>query len=977
MHLKGFPRSSLTIRQWSALLVTACILPATLATIFLIYTSYKRERASVERGAVEISRALMQAIDRELASAQGALESLGTSPYLTDGDLARFYGQAAEVLHNRPGNNLSLSDASAQQLLNMREQFGAPIPKHGNAQQILRVFKTAQPMVSDVYAGSIVKRLITSVDIPVKREGEVRYVLSMQFYPERLGKLLNDQRIPEGWVVAILDSSGIVVTRTRDPDRFIGKPATPGLMRAMAQAREGSLEDRTLEGIPSVAVFSRSSISNWSVVIGMNRDTLIHPLRTTISWFIVGALLLFALSLFLARIISERIATSIRGLVEPAIALGYGKPVNIPPLHLYEAHEVGQALIQASQLLHQRTAERDQAEQAEHDLREAKRQVEQSEAFLRGTFDETPNAVFLVDPDGRIARENAEAEHLFGYSQAALRTLSIDDLLFDPGAGNQQSMRETLFAISSRCVIGGDTQLQGRRADTTAFPVDLMASPLHVNNRNLIIATVRDVTERERSEAALRESEKRFRSTLEHAPIGIAIVSLDGRWVEVNNAVCEILGYGKEELQQLTFHDVTHPDDLQVDVSYSEQLLSGAVRSYQLEKRYIRKNGSIVPVLLTGTLVRDDTGKPLHFIAQIQDISERKQAEEKLSELNQRLALATRAGGIAVWEWDLVTNALMWDERMYEIYKLSPDDASQTYSMWRERVHPDDLQRADRDRDAAITGGTEYVSEFRIVWPDGTIRVISASAIISRAPDGTPLRMTGANIDITETRQKEEAIRAALREKETLLKELYHRVKNNLQVVTSLFNLQGRTLPEGAARTALTEGAGRVAAMALVHEKLYQSGNLSSITLDSYVSDLCQQLGRTTSADKRGIVLETEIAPLQVGLEKAVPLALLLNELICNSLKHGFPDNQSGRILVRVVREEADTVRLTVSDTGPGFPPDFNPTFSQALGLKLVGALGKQLGGRLHFENRNGAWVSLVFELNDKIDAADQIRTGK
>jgi len=850
MFLKSLPQVPLTIRQWFALLVVACILPATIATTLLIYSSYKRERAVVERATLDIARALMQSIDRELSNAQGALQALGASPYLTTGDLAAFYLQAMEVVSYRPGHNLVLSNPSGMQLVNTLEPFGGPLPMHGNPRQIRLVVEIGQPMVSDLYLGLVPQRLLTSVDVPVKRGGAVKYVLSMQFFSERLGKILTEQRIPEGRVVAILDSSGVVVARTREAEHFIGQPATPGVLRMISREAEGSFEDHTLEGIPAVAIFSRSSVSRWVTVIGVHQSILTQGLWKSISWLIVGAVLLLALGLGLAKYIGEYIAASIGGLIEPAMALGYDRPVTIPPSHLREAHHVGQALLQASQLLRQRTGERDLAEQAEQKLLEAKREVERSEAFLRGVFDETPDAVFLVARDGRIARANAEVEHLFGYGHDRLGTLTIDDLLFDSQSENGRAVRDRLLAITARQAIGDSAQLQARRADATAFPVDVMASPLHTSQRDLAIVTVRDVTERKR-------------------------------------------------------------------------------------------------------------------------------AEEKLNMLNNRLALATRAGGIAVWEWDLVTGELVWDERMYELYKARKEGANGAYEMWRERLYPDDVARAERERDEALAGAREYATEFRIVWPDGQIRVIRANAIVSRDAAGKPLRMTVINIDVTESRQREEAIGVALREKETLLKELYHRVKNNLQVITSLFNLQGRTLPEGPARTALTEGAGRVQAMALVHEKLYQSGNLSSISLDSYIADLCVQLGRAVSAEQRGVTLSAEVAPMEIGLETAVPLGLLMNELISNCLKHAFPDERGGRIVVRLDREGDGLARLTVSDNGVGFPPGINPTYSHTLGLKLVAALSRQLDGRFFLENRGGAWASLVFRLNERKDDAAKILNGE
>ncbi len=152
--------------------------------------------------------------------------------------------------------------------------------------------------------------------------------------------------------------------------------------------------------------------------------------------------------------------------------------------------------------------------------------------------------------------------------------------------------------------------------------------------------------------------------------------------------------------------------------------------------------------------------------------------------------------------------------------------------------------------------------------------------------------------------------------------------------------------------------------MALVHEKLYQSGSLSSIDLDSYISDLCRQLGNAADAQRRGIALVTEAEPVQVDVNTAVPLGLLLNELICNSLKHAFPDGRCGRIVVRLARESDTTMLLTVWDDGIGISATVTSTFSATLGLKLIAALTAQLNGKFSLEPLQGTLANLTFPLS-------------
>lgn len=960
-----------TIREWFVLLVLACVLPAAIATILLINYSYQHERASVQRSTIETARALMQAVDRELSSAQGALLTLGRSPYLRNGDLAAFYEQSREALEFWPGSNIVLSDASGQQLINTLEPFGAPLPLHGNPRQLKQVFETGKPVISDLFQGALAHRQLITVDVPVNIGNRVAYDLSMGFFPDRLADILKKQRLPEAWPATIFDSSGVTVARTHEPERFVGKRGIPELMKRMGEIAEDTIDADTLEGIPAIVAFSRSSLSNWTVTIAVPRAVLNAQLRKSIFLVIAGTVLLLLSGMMLAKIVADRITRSVRGLVEPAIALGYGHPVITPPMHLQETADVAQALIKASELLQKRTEERDCAERAKHAIRMVKDEMEKSEILQRGIFEQAPDAILLVSASGQIVKANAEAARLFGYAAEQLLSLKAEALI----PGNQEpadpSSQRFWFAAPVRHMMGSGMELLGRRSDGSMFPMDVMLSLLQSTDGALVIATIRDITERRRAEEALRQSERRFRNTLEYAPIGISIVSPDGRWLEVNSAMCELVGYSKAEMQQRTIQDLTHPDDLEKDLALARRLLNGEIRSYQLEKRYIRKDGRAVTVLLTRSLLRDDHGKPVYFIAQIEDISERKMAQEQLSALNKRLALATQAGGMGVWELDLGSQLLWWDKRMYEMHQLDSKAASGTSAQWWKCVHPDHLARVRQEFESAVNGRGLLSIEFPIIWPDNQTKVIRADALLSRDEEGHPAKLTGICWDVTDSRRQEETIKAALREKETLLKELYHRVKNNLQVITSLFNLQVHALPEGAARNALKEAADRVRAMALVHEKLYQSGNLSSIALDDYITDLCVRLGNAALASERGIRLTSKSEKIEVGLETAVPLGLLLNEVISNALKHAFPDGRHGTIVVRLAHEPDDWMKLTVTDDGIGFPPNLDITSSRTLGLNLVAALSAQLDGKLTFGTDGGAWVSLKFRLAKRAGASN------
>ena len=343
----------MTIQRELVRLVAACVVPAAFAATVLIAYSYQRERAMIEERTLETARALTQAVDRELVRGQGALEVLARSSSLAGGDMAGFYRQAQEVLDLLPGDIIVLSDASGQQLINTELPLGGLLPRRARQEELRIVFATGRPAISDLFIGALGRPLI-SLDVPVHRANQVIFCLSLGFYPDRLGSILTEQKLPPGWVAAVFDRGGSIAARTHDADVYVGQKGAPALVQRMAQVAEGWVDAPTLEGVLVTGVFSRSKMSNWSVAIGIPRAELTGYLWTRIAWIIGGALVLMLSGIALAQVIGSRISRSVVGLIPPATALGQGERVVVPPLPLAEADEVGHALERASEVLRDR-----------------------------------------------------------------------------------------------------------------------------------------------------------------------------------------------------------------------------------------------------------------------------------------------------------------------------------------------------------------------------------------------------------------------------------------------------------------------------------------------------------------------------------------------------------------------------------------------------------------------------------------------
>ncbi len=329
----------------------ACVLPMLALIAFIIADQYRYDREQLIQKSILTARAMALTVDKDLDSVKTGLYGLASSPYLHSNDLQAFHRQANEVLGNLNANNIYLTDATGQQLLHSQHPFGAQLPVTRSRDLVERVFKTGTGAVSDLFQGSVVKQPVVAVIVPVWRENQVVYALGATFYPEHLSAMLASQALPSEWVAAIYDGSGHFIARSRGIDALLGKAGPPSILKKIATAREGSLEHKTVEGIPVYGVFSRSRISNWTIAIGIPKATLTATLRERVAVIAAITLCILLATLALAWMLGGKIAHAIQGLIDPAMALGRNEQVMIKPSYLKETDEVGKALERAADIL--------------------------------------------------------------------------------------------------------------------------------------------------------------------------------------------------------------------------------------------------------------------------------------------------------------------------------------------------------------------------------------------------------------------------------------------------------------------------------------------------------------------------------------------------------------------------------------------------------------------------------------------------
>ena len=371
----------------------------------------------------------------------------------------------------------------------------------------------------------------------------------------------------------------------------------------------------------------------------------------------------------------------------------------------------------------------------------------------------------------------------------------------------------------------------------------------------------------------------------------------------------------------------------------------------------------------------------------IRDISERKQAEsqreaalEALHEMNEIFRLFLKHSPIYVFIKDENIRPIYLSEN-YE--KMLGRPLGEILGKNMDDLFPSELSRTMIEDDKRLLRegkSFEFIEEL-----NGRIYSTIKFPIIIM---GKAKYLAGFTIDITERKQAEEQVQASLREKEVLLKEIHHRVKNNLQIVSGLLTLQAAQINDERLHRLIKESQSRIWTMTLIHQTLYQSDNLADIDMTDYICSLVGNLLSSHAQVAMPPTVSFDLVPVRLVIDKAIPLALIINELVTNALKHAFPDGRPGeiRIALNECRDKAcprmgtrlvptdnmgtarcaPTYELTVADNGAGLPAGFDPKNQKSLGLQLVDMLTKQLGGSLAFESSGGASVHIIFSNNEK-----------
>jgi PAS domain S-box-containing protein len=392
-------------------------------------------------------------------------------------------------------------------------------------------------------------------------------------------------------------------------------------------------------------------------------------------------------------------------------------------------------------------------------IRLRSRQLQEGKEAFERLFEASPDALLVIDHEGRIVRANQRTATIFGYACEELMGQSIENLVPENLRDLHRAHRQGYYSNPGTRPMGEGLNLNARRKDGSEFPVDVLLSPLHSRGKLQVLAAVRDITERRRAEEALRESEERFRSVFEISPIGLALIRPDYRLAKANASLSRMSGYSEAELTGKTPFDFTHPEDLQKSMAFAQSLFKGEIPFYQIEKRYVKKSGEIIWATMTATILRDQQGRPLLGLGMMEDITERKEAQEALRQSEERFRGLVEQGPIGIALMDRDYRLLKANEALCRMLGYSPSELLGKSPL--DFTHPDDRQATiDLTERLFVAQVPMRKLEKRYLKKNGEVIWANVTASLIHDQQGKPLYAMGMIEDITERKRAEEELHA-------------------------------------------------------------------------------------------------------------------------------------------------------------------------------------------------------------------------
>ncbi len=474
------------------------------------------------------------------------------------------------------------------------------------------------------------------------------------------------------------------------------------------------------------------------------------------------------------------------------------------------------------------------------------------------------------------------------------------------------------------------------------------------------IGTCIDITERKRIETELRRSEQRFQLAQDGASVGSWDWDLtDGAtsWSPQMYAL-----YGLDPVSAGPDHFAAwstrlHPEDRDRAEQEARAIPDGPTR-FGFSFRILHPETGLRWIESRGQVSHDRSGRPARVVGVNIDVTDQRRRDGERDRAALMLRMSMDVTGIGTWEFDPATRQVVGSSVTNTLFGLPEDGRMRPVAEYQDRVHPDDIDFVRADIAASVSrGGGETERTYRVIGADDTVRWVTSKGAHVRLADGSD-RLIGAMFDITERKRIEDEREAALQHQQTLLQELNHRVKNNLQLILSMLRLQASRA--GIAGPVFASTLKRVEAIGDLHGQLSFASGTGLVDFGGYIHGLAEKTRSSILADTP-IRLECRVTRCDIDIDRAVPLGMVVNELVTNAIKYAFDPETGGTITLTLERREDGLLRVGVADDGRGLPEPGDPAHRGGLGTGLVQALTRQIGARL--ERLDGPGVGYLIEL--------------
>lgn len=616
--------------------------------------------------------------------------------------------------------------------------------------------------------------------------------------------------------------------------------------------------------------------------------------------------------------------------------------------------------------------------------------VMEKERRFRRLLEAAPDAMVVSNRQGEVVLLNAQAERLFGYSAEELVGRNVVILMPERFRAAHANQCSKYFHSPQAKSNSPGLELCGLRKDGTEVPVEVSLSPFVTKEGRLLIAAIHDITERKRVESVLEHERHLLNTLMDRVPDRIYFKDRESRFMRNNPAHAARFGFADPaELIGKTDFDFFPPEHAEQTRSDELEIMATG-KVLDSEEKIVWPDGRMEWARITRMPLRDVNGQIIGTFGISRDITDRKRAEHELRSISNRLVLATQAASLGIWDLDPVNNRLIWDEEMYRIFRITRDQFSGTYGAWEATVHPEDLAREDAKIQDVFRGMGNYDSEFRIVWPDKTIRYVKANAVVVRDASGRPLRMIGTNRDVTDQRRAEDELRKTVDELARSNSELErfayvasHDLQEPLRAVTGCLQLLQKTYGEklGADADELirhaVEGAARMRTLIgdlLAFSRVGTGGKPFEPTDCDDALDLAIANLEVTLRENRAIITRDPLPNISAD---PTQLPQLFQNLIGNAVK--FHSEEQPRIHIGAEWQDGDWL-FSVRDNGIGIEAQYRERIfvifqrlhtraeysGTGVGLAICRRIVERHGGQIWVESEPGKGTTFFFTLPEK-----------